>query len=170
MYEHVFIYVYVYVDFQNMIEDFQAEEFLSKSLQQLYTQDIARPPGKHEESNPPAIRNTKKNKPPVVKIPKFLQNTPYFAAFSKLTENYEIADIKKDRPKESELKKVVEKPMSAKIKKRYEEVPKISIQEDYRFSSAEDKDKRFVYIHTYIHTYACLYVWYIYYLYPSILK
>lgn len=145
--------MYVCTDLQNMIEDFQVEEFLSKSLQQLYTQDIARPPGKDEETNPPAIRNAKKNKPPVVKIPKFLQNTPYFAAFSKLTENYEIADVKKDRPKESEVKKVVEKPMSAQMKRRNEETPKIPVQED-RLSSTEDKEKKLVAI--YVCTYVCM--------------
>ena len=125
-----------------MIEDFQAEEFLSKSLQQLYTQEIAHPPRKHGEMHPPAYKNSRKNKPPVVKIPKFLQNTPYFAAFSKLTENFEIEEMKKDRPKESEVKKMAEKPMSAKLKKRSEDVQMNPVLPEDRISSAEDKEKK----------------------------
>ena len=135
--------MYVCMLLQNMIEDFQAEEFLSKSLQQLYTQEIAPPPPrKHGEMHPPAKKNARKNKAPVVKIPKFLQNTPYFAAFSKLTENFEIEEMKKDRPKESEMRKLAEKPMSAKLKRKVDEVQKNPVlQEDYP-SSMEDKEKK----------------------------
>jgi len=84
-----------------MIENFQVEEFLSKSLQQLYVSDeIEVPPDQKVDGSEAArqkeiTKNITKKKKSKVKIPKFLENTPYFAAFSKLTDNYELEEKKR---------------------------------------------------------------------------
>mmetsp|Transcript_31140 Transcript_31140/g.42836 ORF Transcript_31140/g.42836 Transcript_31140/m.42836 type:complete len:1326 (+) Transcript_31140:52-4029(+) len=83
-----------------LIGNFQVEEFLSKSLQQLYVSDEnGVPPPQHNDrieaaQHKESSKNMAKKKKPKVKIPKFLENTPYFAAFSKLTDNFELEEKK----------------------------------------------------------------------------
>ena len=120
------------------------EEFFSKpTLQHLFAgEDCARAPyppqqQQQQQSKSDSQKKNKQKKKPSVKIPKFLQNTPYFAAFSKLTENYEIDENygkeKTKPPLEAEVKGKVAPPKTKEI------TPKNTSFSDYLVSAESYK-------------------------------